>query len=115
MKDSVEEQLQKIKKELQYEKEFSEQTSKDKAKIQRDHENEKKLRHSETMRHLKEKNDLEFILMKHQDINMEDSESDSDSKNELKEENQELKAENLELKSIIYKLERAAIRHENEL
>ena len=46
---------------------------------------------------------------------MEDSESDSDSKNELKEENQELKAENLELKSRIYKLERAAIRHENEL
>tara|TARA_B110000285_G_C14998683_1_gene550247 strand:+ start:121 stop:273 length:153 start_codon:yes stop_codon:yes gene_type:complete len=40
-KDSVEEQLRIVTKELQYEKEISEQTSKDKAKIQRDHDNEK--------------------------------------------------------------------------
>ena len=86
-KDSVANQLEIVTKELQYEKEISEQTSKDKAKIQRDHENEKKLRHADSIRHQKEINELEFKLMQHQDTNMDESGSDSDSDNELEEEN----------------------------
>ena len=114
-KDSVANQLEIVTKELQYEKEISEQTSKDKAKIQRDYENEKKLRHADSIRHQKEKNELEFKLMQHQEVNnMDESGSDSDSDNELEEENEELKAENQELKSRIYELEQANKKLEKE-
>lgn len=114
-KDSVEEQLRIVTKELQYEKEISEQTSKDKAKIQRDHDNEKQLRHTESIKHQAEKNELEFKLMKmHEDNHVLESGSDSGSENELEEENTELKAENQELKSRIYELEQANKKLEKE-
>ena len=114
-KDSVEEQLRIVTKELQYEKEISEQTSKDKAKIQRDHDNEKQLRHTESIKHQAEKNELEFKLMKMQEDNhVLESGSDSGSENELEEENTELKAENQELKSRIYELEQANKKLEKE-